>query len=766
MDSLPVTGSPIPWVKGWPDSDKELVMGKGHPTIEDTFNRPLRYIMQASGLDPDGDFGGFKTGVDLLDWVDASIITGDTLAAKISTAITMLPATGGTVDCRGFIGSQTLGADLVINKPGVRILWGRATINQQAFSITLSSTSHGFSMQGAGPWGSNLVFGGGSTGRGTSFVYTGSGTAWAFGDLTGSTLLRWIEVNNITLHMTGAADTANVVGLWMRRVLFADLHNLCILGSVTSDNQVLCRLDGTGSYTSFVRFTNPSFNGGGIGWHFTGDGVAAANACQITGGNYAGNNNMTSKGILSDNDSNGNRVDGLDVENCAEAYKLVGTSSGWVVEGRIEGNTKDVDFGASTVGNWVKVSHGTIAPNYTDAGKGNTVLGTAGALSFGLPVSLNGAITPQQFGVVGNNVTDDAAAFAATISFAIANNKEICVPPGVYYVNANLTASLTGTAPKSLNIRGVPGQTIIRFGPAVTKGFTLATVPNTDGTTHSLNVYGIRLEGEDTDEAVGWLIGENAGNLSGRITLEKCEALRFTGTGAYGIHVKDVVNFKATRCYFGRNEKNLLVQSSNPDLPTVVTWDQCEFREAVAEGVLLKNGYRIRFVNTCVIEANFGAGLIAEPDANENIVMLDLEGLWVEDNWRGDGSPTDEYALIFDGSASGATLSVRCANSEFSAHNKAAQFIQAVNIVWDNNLIANAADQVNFDANCTGRILNWPENNSPSATSLTNSSTNKNVLYVASASGAPVADATGAGDVVAQLNALLSRLRAQNLIRT
>lgn len=49
----------IHWIKGAPTEREELV-GRGHPTKPDVLNRALREILQLSGLDPDADFAGFQ----------------------------------------------------------------------------------------------------------------------------------------------------------------------------------------------------------------------------------------------------------------------------------------------------------------------------------------------------------------------------------------------------------------------------------------------------------------------------------------------------------------------------------------------------------------------------------------------------------------------------------------------------------------------------------------------------------------------------------
>lgn len=364
----------------------------------------------------------------------------------------------------------------------------------------------------------------------------------------------------------------------------------------------------------------------------------------------------------------------------------------------------ELDTTGHVRGDWVP---GTVA-------SGGVAFGHIGLTSDGFPVNA------RAYGAKGDGTTDDTAAIQAAIDAAIAANTSCTIPPGTYKIASGLTVALSGSSPKAFSLIGVPGQTVFVPTAAVTTAVTLATSTNSDGTTHSLTVYGIRLDGVNTSGATGWLVGDNAGNLSGRIRMEFCEALRFTDAGGKGIHVKNVVSASYRNCYFGRNYVNLHQESSDPNLPTVQTYVQCEFREAETDGVVIKNGYRTKFWGGCVFEANFGAGLRAVADASENITSLDIDGGWFEDNQRGAGTPANEFSIVADGTASGCTVSVRLANSEFAGASKAIDCNEVVNLVIDNCVFPNSADQVNLDAACVGYIINWPENNTQYLTAVTN----------------------------------------------
>ncbi len=71
----------------------------------------------------------------------ADQFAGADAAARINAAIADLPATGGTVDARGFEGSQTFGSPVVVNKP-VSLLLGGVNITNASFQVSAGLVMH------------------------------------------------------------------------------------------------------------------------------------------------------------------------------------------------------------------------------------------------------------------------------------------------------------------------------------------------------------------------------------------------------------------------------------------------------------------------------------------------------------------------------------------------------------------------------------------------------------------------------------------------
>ncbi len=105
----------------------------------------------------------------------ADQFSGADAAARINAAIADLPASGGTVDARGFEGAQNFGAAVVVNKP-VSLLLGGVTISNAAFVVSAD-----FSLHSSNRAAAKLVAGPGAT------IFRLSGTVQQF-EVEGFTL--------------------------------------------------------------------------------------------------------------------------------------------------------------------------------------------------------------------------------------------------------------------------------------------------------------------------------------------------------------------------------------------------------------------------------------------------------------------------------------------------------------------------------------------------------------------------------------------------
>src|SRR3990167_908538 len=83
---------------------------------------------------------------------------GATADLKMTAAIAAVPATGGTVDCRGLEGAQTISATVTINKP-INLLLGGATFTSSANSSAITISSSNVGIYGMGPGATEFVQG-------------------------------------------------------------------------------------------------------------------------------------------------------------------------------------------------------------------------------------------------------------------------------------------------------------------------------------------------------------------------------------------------------------------------------------------------------------------------------------------------------------------------------------------------------------------------------------------------------------------------------
>lgn len=86
---------------------------------------------------------------------------------------------------------------------------------------------------------------------------------------------------------------------------------------------------------------------------------------------------------------------------------------------------------------------GTLASGF---GANFSYLESATATSRTYASAIGWAVTPQDFGALGNNSADDTAAFQAAINRAIASHKPLLIPTGTYRIYSALSVSGTGAS--------------------------------------------------------------------------------------------------------------------------------------------------------------------------------------------------------------------------------------------------------------------------------------------------------------------------------
>lgn len=328
----------------------------------------------------------------------------------------------------------------------------------------------------------------------------------------------------------------------------------------------------------------------------------------------------------------------------------------------------------------------------------------------------------RRFGAVCDGVADDTSAFVAAIAAALAVPRisSVFVPPGDFLVTSNIVASVTGATPRGIHIYAHPGTAFIYPSAAVTTCLTLATEANSDGTCNWLTVTGLRIDGTNTTNAVGVLVGENAGDISANITLDDVQVHRFAGGSGVGIRVKNAVMCHYNRVYAARSDTNLHVEGdANLGFPTLQYFNGCSFRDGPGQGVVLVMGHRCVW-HQCLFESNQEEGFYCVPGATGDVDNCVISDSWFETNWTGNPSIATKYHLYADGTTGG--LGLRLTNVNFEGSTRAIYWKNVKDGVIDNPRVNNAANQVTIDTGCVGSVRNWGYNYTDWPTVATNAS--------------------------------------------
>lgn len=131
-------------------------------------------------------------------------------------------------------------------------------------------------------------------------------------------------------------------------------------------------------------------------------------------------------------------------------------------------------------GSWFTTVQGFITRLLSSVG--SSVVGFiqsgVGAIARSVQSKLSDTISVKDFGAVGDGVTDDTVALNAALTAAVAANRCLYFPTGVYLVTANITVPTPSSVQRGFTIRGEGKHygSIIRFsGAAVTTGLTFAS---------------------------------------------------------------------------------------------------------------------------------------------------------------------------------------------------------------------------------------------------------------------------------------------------
>lgn len=286
-----------------------------------------------------------------------SVVLGSGCAGCYSTlksALAALPATGGTVMVVPNY-AETMTSSIVLTTPATTINFlGPATITMGANTIT--SASEAF------PSISNFVIIGPSRGDNNAastgmprFVYTGSGTAITLG--VSATSIYNMNLGNFVIDISGAGNAAK--GLVMVQAHQVTMPGLTVLGKTATGTTQQC-IDSNGNgadsnFNDYQNFLDITIAGCNVGVLIEGPSNDGNNANNFIGGNIQPASDGTALWITSGGQ---NATFNLDVHNAAIGVRFGANALRNALPLlRIEANTVDVEFDASSIYNTVLTSN-------------------------------------------------------------------------------------------------------------------------------------------------------------------------------------------------------------------------------------------------------------------------------------------------------------------------------------------------------------------------------------------------------------------------
>jgi hypothetical protein len=170
----------------------------------------------------------------------ADQFSGIDFCAKMTAAIAVLPATGGTVDARGFEGTQSCAGGTADGGKTVSILLGNTRISSAASPI-VTLTGNGSGIEGVGA--SSL-----DQSQGTVLDHTGTGSAIQLGDTTAG--VERIHISK--LQIIGSASGAHGIMGWSRLGTFEKI----IVTGYTQASGIGLELATSDANPNFLSYSN------------------------------------------------------------------------------------------------------------------------------------------------------------------------------------------------------------------------------------------------------------------------------------------------------------------------------------------------------------------------------------------------------------------------------------------------------------------------------------------------------------------------------
>lgn len=227
----------------------------------------------------------------------------------------------------------------------------------------------------------------------------------------------------------------------------------------------------------------------------------------------------------------------------------------------------------------------------------------------------------RNFGAKGDGVTDDYPAINAAFQ---ASGCTIEIEPGTYLCN---------TAPTAPICAGIIGHgseaSKIQAGAGVLKILSLV------GGTAPTHLRDFAILGNSTNNARGIIYGDGA--LTANIHAQRVAVRNYTGTGAIGEYIRDMVSLTLDMCQVSGNTVNRQIEAQTLQ-PTTIAIRGGVNELAVKQGMKVVSASGVTLSDEHIIQTNGEEGLLIAPNSS-NVLSFKILGGWVEGNW---------YSLLAD----------------------------------------------------------------------------------------------------------------------
>jgi hypothetical protein len=198
---------------------------------------------------------------------------------------------------------------------------------------------------------------------------------------------------------------------------------------------------------------------------------------------------------------------------------------------------------------------------------------------------------------------------------------------------------LCNTAPAAPICAGIVG-----FGSEVSKlqaGAGVLKMLSLVGATAPTHLRDFCIFGNATNNARGIIYGDGA--LTANIHAQRVAVRNYTGTGAIGEYIRDMVSLTLDMCQVSGNTVNRQIEGQTIQ-PTTIAIRGGVNELAVKQGMKVISASGVTLSDEHIIQTNGEEGLLIAPNSS-NVLSFKILGGWFEGNWTSSGAPLTKYAI-------------------------------------------------------------------------------------------------------------------------